>query len=258
MGDHIAADRRRLGAAVTWLAVGTLVAALAQVLLPSGTPLYDGVVLTDPYRYLNPTNAQPANPTSYGADLPVTNGKSPQITAATGENPPQAQLIALEGVFTVPAGDATLHIAITPVAPAAPISSGTISGNVYRIAVTDPSGNPVALAAGQRPTLAMRSAVPLADGVIYRLDNGSWTRLDTVSNAALSIYTAEPDALGDFAVVETTGGGISTTTIVIAATVGVVVLAILLWAIRLWLRRRNPLPPARGRPTRPNSTRRRR
>jgi hypothetical protein len=234
--------------AIAWLAIGAAIAALAQLALPNGAPLYDGVPLIEPYRYLDPTNGHAGNPTSYSADVPVAGGRSPQITAATAENPPQAQLIAVAGVFTVASGSPTLHVAIVPVEPAAPLTGGLLSGNVYRISVTDASGQPVPIASGQRPTLAMRSAVPLAEAAIVRLENGSWRRLDTVSNVALSIYTAEVDGLGDFAVVDTTGGGPSTTSVVIAGTIAVVVFAVGAWAVRTWLRRRRPRPaPVRGR-----------
>jgi len=236
--------------AVAWLAIGGLVAGAAQALLPSAVPLYDGVPIVAPYRYLAPGDNQVGQPSSYGADLPVANGRSPQITAATTESPPQAQLIALDGVFAVPAGVATVHVSIDPIAPPAPFTQGSLSGNVYRIAVSDPAGNTVPLAGSELPTLAMRSAQPLVDAAIFRLDNGTWMRLETVANASLSIYTAQPDQLGDFAVVDLNAGGISATALVIGVTVGIVVAAVAIWAIRTWLRGRTPPPPpARPRPT---------
>ncbi|HEY2917180.1 MAG TPA: hypothetical protein VGI98_08205, partial [Candidatus Limnocylindrales bacterium] len=237
----------RFAAAARWLLVGGLVALGAQVLLPLGQPLYDGVSVVPPYRYLQPGDNQVGQPTSFAADVPVASGRSPQFTAATLENPPQAQLIALDGVFSIAAGQAAVHVSIQPVTPAAPLTQGSLSGNVYRIAVTDAAGKPLALAGSERPTLAMRSAQPLADAAIFWLDNGTWKRLDTIANASLSIYTAQPATLGDFAVVDLAAGGITATTLVVGATVAVVIAAIAIWAIRTWMRSRLPPPPPAGR-----------
>jgi hypothetical protein len=248
----------RREAAGRWLVLGALVAITAQVLEPVAVPLYDGVPIVAPYRYLDPGDNQVGQPTAYSADLPVSNGRSPAITAATSESPPQAQLIALDGVFAVPAGVSGLHVSIDAVQPPAPIGQGSISGNVYRIVVTDPTGNEVPMAGSGLPTLAMRSAGPLADAAIFRLDGATWKRLETVANESLSIYTAQPDALGDFAVVDLAAGGISTTTLVVGATVAVVVAAVAIWAIRTWLRGRMPPSPAPSRPARRGNQPRRR
>lgn len=250
---------RSPGLAGRWLVLGGLVAIAAQLLEPMGLPLYDGVPIVAPYRYLDPRDNQVGQPGAYVADVPVSNGRSPAITAATTESPPQAQLIALDGVFAVPAGVSTLHVAIEAVEAVVPVGQGSISGNVYRIVVTDANGQVVPLAGGGLPTLAMRSAGPLADAAIFRLDGASWTRLDTVANESLSIYTAQPDSLGDFAVVDLAAGGISTTTLVVGATLAVVVAALAIWAIRTWLRGRMPpaIPVSRP-PRRPSPPRRRR
>jgi len=258
-----------LAVALRALVLGAAIAALAQLALPLGAALYDGVIPTEPYRFLAPGSGQVGSPTSYSADLPVTNGTSPQITAATNESPPQAQLIALAAAFTVPAGTATVHVSITAVPPVAAVPHGTISGNVYRVAVTDPSGTALAIAGSQRPTLAMRSAGSLTDAAIVRFSGGSWQQLDTVSNASLAVYTAQPDALGDFAIVDLAGGGIATTDLVIAGTIVIVLAAIAIWAFRTWRRRRaiaaeeaeQARPPRRKAPGRrppPPASRRRR
>jgi hypothetical protein len=238
----------RFGPGLGALAVGAAIAALAQLALPHGVPLYDGVIIPDAYRFLSPGPGQAGQPTSYSADLPVSSGQSPQITAATTENPPQAQLIALAGTFTVPAGATTVHVSITPVAAVAPMTTGALSGNVYRVAVTGPDGAELAISGSQRPTLAMRGAAPLADAAIARDRNDQWQRLDAVANASLAVYTVEPDALGDFAIVDLSGGGPSSTDLVIAGTVVIVIAAIAFWAFRTWRRRRAiaaEAPPAR-------------
>lgn len=215
-----------------------MLAGVAQVVLPIGRPLYDGIVPNELYRYLAPLDGQLGSPTSYAGDVSVTGGQSPPITAATSEQPPQAQLIALAGAFAVPSGVTTLHVTITAVPPAARPSTGTISGNVYRIAVTDPAGTSVPITAGQPPTIVLRSPGAEVDPVLERLAGGAWQEVQGSQNAALSIFTTQVDALGDFAVVDRASGGFTATTLVVAATVGIVGAAIVVWAIRVGLRRR--------------------
>ena len=231
--------------ALATLALGAALASLAQLALPAAAPLYDGVTVQEPYRFLSPAPNHAGSPGSFARDYPVTDGRSPAITAFTTENPPQAQLIAVEGAFEVPTGVTTLHVSITPVADAAPLAAGQLSGNVYRIEVTDPSGRALVISASQRPTLAMRPAGLLADAAIEHLSGQAWQRLDTVVDATLAIYTTEPAELGDFAVVDVGGtGGLSTTDLVIGGTIALVLVAVLAWAVRVWLRRR-PQPPRR-------------
>lgn len=245
------------------LALGATLAAVAQVALPIGAPLYDGVPVEEPYRYLSPRPNQAGSPGSFSQDYAVTGGQSPEITAATTENPPQAQLIALEGTFSVPPAVTSIHVSITPVPPQAEPTAGQRSGNVYRVEVTDPAGQPLDLAGSRRPTLAMRAAGLLTDAVIEQLTAGVWARLETVANPSLSIYTAQPGDLGDFAVIDVVGtGGPSTTDLVIGGTVAVVGLAIAVWSVRVWLRRRARAAEAeagaarrRDRPVRPRRRR---
>lgn len=222
------------------LAAGIAVAALAQVAQPIGRPLYDSVAVVEPYRYLAPAagTGQIGSPTSYAGDLPIVNGQSPVLTAATSENPPQAQLIATEGAFAVPAGVTSIHVAITPVPPASGVPTGHIAGNVYRISVTDPAGNAVPVASGQQLTVAMRGPGSETQGTLMRYAGGVWSPLNAQHDPNLAIYTVEVTDLGDFAVVDL-GGGITVTTLVVAGTVGIVVAAIVIFAIRTWLRRRS-------------------
>jgi hypothetical protein len=221
------------------LALGAALAALAQVALPIGAPVYDGVTVAEPYRFLSPAPNHAGSPGSFTQDYPVTDGRSPEIAASTTENPPQAQVIAPEGAFTIPAGVTSVRVSITPVPAATAPAAGQISGNAYRVEVTDPSGQALAIAGSQRPTLAMRAPGLLADATIERLASGGWQRLDTVADASLAIYTTELAELGDFAVVDLAGaGGVSTTDLVIGGTIGAVALAVAAWGVRVWLGRR--------------------
>ena len=133
---------------IGWLAVlaGTAVAFGLQVIAPVGVPLYDGVAVQEPYRFLHPTGEQPGSPASFASSLePVAGGDSPQVIAPTTESPPQAQLVALPGAFTMPPGVTRLSISVAPVEPPAVAAGGQIAGNVYRFSVVDQAGTPLAI-----------------------------------------------------------------------------------------------------------------
>jgi hypothetical protein len=186
-----------------WVAVGTLglglaVATAAQWLIPGGgPPLYDGVVVQEPYRYLSPQPDQEGDPTSYRETLPVEGGKSPAIAAATQEVPPQAQLIAAPSALELPAGATALTVAIEPVTPAVPAD---IQGNVYRVQITDQAGALIATAAGAVPKIVLRAPSDLQQARIVRLSGATWQELPTQHGGQPGIYVANPTAFGDFAV----------------------------------------------------------
>lgn len=197
-------DRR-----VGWLAViaGAALVLAVQVAAPVGVPLYDGVSVQEPYRYLHPTGDHPGSPTSGTSTEPVTGSTSPILVVSTLENPPQAQLIAQAGAFRLPAGATSLLATVTPIEPPAPPTSGTIAGNVYRFSVTDQAGNPVALTQceGCR-SLILRGIDPTLNGTIKRFADGAWTDLPTTP-ANLVGFQVEPTVLGDFAVFAAGGAG---------------------------------------------------
>jgi hypothetical protein len=256
---HLRAQLRagHLRAGLLALAAGGAIAIAAQLATPVGRPLYDGVGVIEPYRYLSPGPGEAGAPSPFAGDQPVTSGTSSQITAATPENPPQAQLIALAGAFTVAASTTTLHVTIDPVAPPSVLPPGPIAGNVYRVGVTDPSGATVGTSSAHRPTLAMRTPSDVANGAIARFSNGQWQVLQTEHAPALAIYTAEVDAFGDFAVVDLGATAVSPTGIVLASLGALLVVALGLFAARTW-RRRHPAPEPQPAPRRRAASKRRR
>jgi hypothetical protein len=195
-------DSRRPAALA--LGLGAVLALAAQVAIPVAVPLYDGVTILEPYRYLSPASGQAGDPTSYSTEKPVANGAGPAFVAATRENPPQAQLIALPGAFVAAGSATTLKVSIeaVPPPPAQP-TSGSIAGNVYRFAVTDESGAALTVtpAAGNRPTLTLRGPDGVTEGSIARLTPTGWQVLDTQHGGALAILSTNPTELGDFAVI---------------------------------------------------------
>lgn len=195
---------RRYG--VASLAVGFLLIVVAQALTPLGAPpLYDGVVPVEPYRYLTPPPGAPGDPSNVTITAPIGQAGSPQITAATSESPPQAQLIALEGSFDVRTATGPLAISISPVAPAATPARGRIAGNVYRVTVTDGSGVDLETVEGKTLTVVLRAPEGVEDGTVARLVDGAWVELDSfrAQPPALAAYAATVSGLGDFAVIAT-------------------------------------------------------
>ena len=142
--------RRR--ATLLSLSGGLAVIVVSLLAAPLGSPpLYDGVVVQDPYRYVVPGPGQEGSPTSFLTPLPVDGTTSPRFIAATSESPPQAELIAPPGAFVVVAGVTTLAVSIDPVQAPAPPSAGTIAGNVYRFAVADQTGVDLAVMGDKDP-----------------------------------------------------------------------------------------------------------
>lgn len=226
--------------------VGLALAAVVQVAgPPAGPPLYDGVVSVAPYKYLQPAGTEAGGALGATLTIPVLGGTSPAVVLATPEQPPQAQLIAGAGALVMPAGATSLVMSITPVAPAASPSTGTIAGNDYRIAVTDQAGAPVSPEQGRNVTLALRDPGSTDLARIELLSGGTWQPLATVSAAVSGTYeTTGLTSFGDVALVGTVsataaGTGVSPFALVTAVAVA---LALLAFGVDL-LRGRRRAPP---------------
>ena len=196
------AESRRAGLAT--LVLGGVIALVAQLASPVAVPLYDGLGTFEPYRYLSPGSGQRGSPSSYSAEKPVQAGVSASITASTTEIPPQAQLIALPGAFVVTAATTTMKISIEPVPPPTTVGvSSAVAGNVYRFAVTDQAGIPLPIAEGgpNPPTITLRGPDGVTEGTIALLGASGSVLLPTEHGGALAIFSTNPPALGDFALV---------------------------------------------------------
>jgi hypothetical protein len=197
---------RRLG----WIALlaGASLALAVQVAAPVGVPLFDGVAVQEPYRYLHPTANQADSPASYAAAPAIDGGVSPQFVAATTESPPQAQLIAQRGAFAVPAGATALEVSISPIEPPPVPAGSSIAGNVYRISVTDQAGNPLAIKSCEGCiSLTLRAPDGVEAATIKRFANGAWTDVQTLHAGTLALYQANPTVLGDYAVITVPASG---------------------------------------------------
>ena len=91
-------------AAITVLVAGLVVMSIARVAIPGAPPLYDGVVVIPPYQWVDPPPGEQGNPQGASATVPVHGGESPLVALATPEDVPQAQILAVPGDLTLPAG----------------------------------------------------------------------------------------------------------------------------------------------------------
>ena len=195
--------------ALGWLAVviGLGLALTVQMRAPVGVPLYDGVVVVEPYRYLHPAGNQAGDPTSFISTPQVKGNQSPVFAAATEESPPQAQLIAQQDAFTVPGGTSTIEVSITPVDAEVQPAEGSIAGNVYRISVTDENGKPlVPKPCDSCRSLVLRAPDDVTEGAIAHLENGAWASIASLHAGVAAMFQANADSLGDFAVIAGTSG----------------------------------------------------
>jgi hypothetical protein len=192
---------RRLGALA--LAAGAVFALVVQVAAPVGVPLYDGVVVQEPYRFLHPDAGQAGDPATFSSEIPVAGDESPTVVAATTENPAQAQVIAQEGAFVLTTSATTLLVSVTPIEPPGQPEGGRIAGNVYRFSVTDQAGTPLAI----RPcegciSLVMRAPDGVGAASIRRFADGAWQEVESLHAGIVGLYQTNPTVLGDYAVIE--------------------------------------------------------
>ncbi len=185
------------------LAVGLLAMIAVHRIAPlASPPLYDGLIVEDPYRYLSPPPGGGTNPSSASRAERVTGGTSPPIFVATSETPPQAQLNASPAAFSVPPRTTTITAKIRPVRSPRPPSSGHIASNVYRFEVANQAGVP--LVPVRDPTLfvsiILRAPHGVQDAVVARYANGTWQPLTTEPAGQPGIFLANTTSLGDFAV----------------------------------------------------------
>jgi hypothetical protein len=185
-----------------WPLVGFALLAFVSLALPHrSAPLYDGVVVEDPYRFLDPALGGPGHPSSASDTLDLNNGKSPNIYTATAEYPPQAQVIAEQGAFILRSATTQLAVTLEPVeAPSASVP-GQIAGNVYRVRIADQSGVELAMQPGLTATVVLRAPVGFTNGSIYQFAGDAWQPVATESGGLPDIYAANVSTFGLFAVV---------------------------------------------------------
>ena len=193
---------RRTGLAA--LALGLGIAAAAQLAAPLATPpLYDGVVVVQPYVYVNPPAGKPGGAKGASAHLALSGSKSPLVALATPEQPPQAQVVAGDGTLVLPATATALDVSITPLDPsvdAAAASTARVLGNVYRFALADQSGDAATAPASALVTVVLRAPEDAPGATLGQLVDGAWHALKSEPMFG-STYVAVVTSFGDFAVI---------------------------------------------------------
>jgi hypothetical protein len=188
------------------LALGLSVIVAAQLgTAHRAPPLYDGVVVEEPYRYLSPPPGAAGGPKSYTASEPVQGGQSPELVAATPESPAQAQLVAAAGAFELPQGSTSVTVAIQPVAPQSQPPDLVIVSNVYRLSVTNQAGAPLKPATAV--TILLRAPTADPNPMAVRWSGPSWQEVPSMHEIA-GMVSANVTELGDFAVVVRRSSGI--------------------------------------------------
>jgi hypothetical protein len=187
------------------LALAAMLVGMAMVLTAqrlgrvAGPPLFDGVVVADPYRWLSPPSGELGG--AQGAsDTVGVQGASPVIALATPEEPPQAQIFAPPGSLILPSGTTSLALSIQPVQPVSQPPGWTIVGNVYRISVVSQGGMPATGRVGDDVTVVLRGPPSATMGVIERYANGSWQEQPTDSGGLPAMFVTSVTYFGDFAV----------------------------------------------------------
>jgi hypothetical protein len=228
--------RGRLGALLV-LAGGALALAL-QVVAPVGVPLYDGVEVVEPYRFLHPGSGQNGDPTSFNETINVTEGVSPTVAARTSEQPPQAQMIGQRSAFDLTEDAVAVVVSITPVEPPAEPATGPILGNAYRFSVTDQTGDSLTIkACSGCVSLVLRAPEGTTGGTLAHFEGGAWVPVETRHAGTVGLYQANPTVTGIYAIVSTgeAAGGID---LVLVLAIGGVALIFVAFVALLYLRAR--------------------
>jgi hypothetical protein len=256
---------QRRDRALGWLAVlaGLALAVGVQARAPVGVPLYDGVLVAEPYRYLHPTGDEVGDPSSASKPVPIPGGQSPVFAAITEESPPQAQLVAQQDAFEIPPGTSEIAATITPVDSTVQPADGHIAGNVYRFAVTGANDAPLV----PKPcdicrTLVLRAPETVTDGTIVHLENGGWVDVPTQHAGQAAMFQVNAPAMGDYAVVPRAGArGVNEGAGIDPLLFGGIALGIFFAVVAglFWYRRRPPpLPVAQLGPCRERTPSKRR
>jgi len=195
----ILAPDRRGAVARAGVIAGLVIATWAQWSAPlRDPPVYDGVAVVDPYRYLAPAPGQPGKPGSATATLAVSGGHGPLVAVSTPESPPQAQIFAPNDAFVLPAGSTQIRVSIRPVLPPGQPASGHIAGNVYRISVTNQAGTALRALASAQVSIILRAPEGTNEPIMERWTGTAWEPARS-SPETQSMYLAVVTGFGDFA-----------------------------------------------------------
>ena len=177
---------------------------MAQVAAPlAAPPLYDGVVVVQPYVYVNPPAGKPGGAKGASAHVPMNGPKNAVVALATPEQPPQAQVVAGDGTLILPPSATALDVSITPLDPSVDASvpgAAQVLGNVYRITIVDQAGAAATALLSSLVTVVIRAPGDVAGAQVGQVVDGSWLPLKSEPMFG-STYVAVVTSFGDFAVI---------------------------------------------------------
>ncbi len=163
--------------------------------------LFDGIVVEEPYRYLDPPPGEHGHPTRYAHSRTIAGHRGPLI-AYTDESPPQAQMFAVNRAVQLPAGAKRRRILIEAIEPPVLPAGGHIVGNVYSMTVTDEHGVMATVPARRKVSVALRAPVHDDESpVVAVLQEGIWRPLPTENGGLPDLWLADVSAFGTFAVI---------------------------------------------------------
>ena len=186
------------------LVAGLAIAAAAQLSGPVVVrPLYDGVVVSEPYRWLDPPPGLKGGAAGVRNVVPARGGG---ISVATSETPPQAQVDPDYSALSLPPGTTSIAISIQPIKPpTVSPSGGVIAGNVYDLEVVNQRDEAVSVVAGQRVTMLFRGPSALPAARIERYAGGVWSAVETDPAGIPDMFTTLDDSFGVYALVAPPG-----------------------------------------------------
>ena len=193
---------RSRGLALAGLACGFAVVVIAQRLTPlPGPPLYDGVVVIEPYVWLSPPPGLQGGAQSERQSFSRQELQG-EFGIGTLEGPPQVEVDSDFSSLAIPKGTTSISLSIAPVAPpSARPPNGVVAGNVYMISLTNQEGTAVGVKAAGRVTLVLRGPASLPEATIEHLFGSVWTELQTSPAGIPDTFTADINSFGEFALV---------------------------------------------------------
>jgi hypothetical protein len=195
-------DERRQGLAVLLLGLALIVWVQgAGRVMPA--PLFDGLILSEPYRYLDPPVGGAGSPTRLESTrtIPARPRGRRLVFGYTREYPPQAQWFAVRRDIAFPTRARTFTMVIEPVEPPGAPETGYLVGNAYRFALTDERGRPIRPRPTKRFTIAIRAPVAVDPATIAVFRDGRWQPLKTSFSGLPDTYLADVTSFGTFAIV---------------------------------------------------------
>lgn len=195
--------RSRLAGILILAVAGLSLALVWRLIPPSSPPLYDGITVVPPYKYVHrPPGLGPehANPTSARQTVRV-HKTSPELYLATKESAPQALLALAQGALRIPPGVTRITFSIQPVPPPAPLAPAVLDGNVYLFQARANNGSTVTVKPGVGARIELRKTGAEANAVVEQYANGGWQRRQTLSFVNASYLATNATSLGWYALV---------------------------------------------------------